>query len=72
MNLIAKRDFLESPERKRFGWSGYVEKIISFDLVGEKVLAQKATIQGKKLCLFRKFIWTYEIGVLDYKSYFIK
>jgi len=71
IDLTTKKRFLEIPERKRFGWSPYMQEIlkIQFPRNAVKVMAQKSVIRGKKLCLFGKFIWDYQIEVVDYKEF---
>ena len=71
MDLSTKRRFIEAPERKRFGWSPYLEEIlhISFPKSESKVMAQEATVRGKKLCLFGKFIWDYQMEIVNYKKF---
>jgi len=71
MGLLIKRFFTKVPEKKLFGWTNYIEDIIYVKypkLKGETII-QDAVIEGKKLCLFRKFIWDYQIRVINYKEY---
>lgn len=67
---IIENVFLKTPERKRFGWSEYTEKRSHYYIINGRTFFQKAIVRGKKLCLFGKFIWDYEMGLTDYTQNF--
>jgi len=68
MKPIIRLEFLKSPKRKRIGWSEYTELRVHYHIIDNRTWVQKAVIRGKKFCLFAKFIWDYEIELIDYKT----
>lgn len=69
---VKKKRYLESPERKKFGWSPYLQErmVIDFPIDGRnQVVAQEAVVSGKKFCFFGKFIWNYDISIIDFREY---
>jgi len=63
--------YLQSPERKRWGWSPYMEEILVMESPSKcpTVVAQETIISGKKLCFRGKFIWDYQIEVIDNRKF---
>lgn len=62
-----EKKYLEEPQRKNWGWSPYTEeRTVTYgypDLISR---IKRATVRGKKLCLFGRFIWDYEISITSY------
>jgi hypothetical protein len=71
LEVCRKKRYTEAPERKAFGWSHYTMEIltIEFPFKNRDMLVQEAVVTGKKLCLFHKFIWDYQLEVLSYKQF---
>jgi len=42
---------------------------IEFPRNAVKVMARETVIRGKKLCIFGKFVWDYQIEIIDYREF---
>ena len=63
---------MEHPDPKRFGWSDYIEETLTVENPPEvhpATVAAETIIRGKKLFLFGKTFWTYQIEVLSHREY---
>ena len=72
--MSVSKKFLIAPERKNFGWSPYVEEIVTRESSPKDAVLViiETTIEGKKFCLFNKFIWDYKIGKKDHQVHSIR
>ncbi len=63
--------YVVAPERKDWGWSSYIEETLVIESPKKtgKLVAQETVTSGKKLCFNGKFIWDYQIEILDNRKY---
>ena len=68
--MVIFNSYLIEPKRIEFGWSRYIEAFKTFVIKTgtNKSLVSRTEIEGKKLCLFKKYIWDYKLKVINYNE----